>query len=75
MLQYKEIFCKNIDKNTKKTYKSLKDLKNKLELDGYDILNESYSTLDVIDAYESDGIVVTLVFYVQHEEIKVCGIE
>ena len=58
-----------------KTFKSLEGLKDKLESDGYDILNESYSTLDVIDAYESDGIVVTLVFYVQHEEIKVCGIE
>ena len=58
-----------------KTFKSLEDLKHKLESDGYDILNESYSTLDVIDSYESDGIIVTLVFYVQHEEIKVCGIE
>ena len=58
-----------------KTFKSLEDLKYKLESDGYDILNESYSTLDVINAYESDGIVVTLVFYVQHEEIKVCCIE
>ena len=64
-----------MNKYVGKTFKSLEDLKDKLESDGYDILNESYSTLDVIDAYESDGIVVTLVFYVQHEEIMVCGIE
>ena len=58
-----------------KTFKSLEDLKYKLESDGYDILNESYSTLDVIDAYESDGIVNTLIFYGHCEEIKVYNVE
>ena len=58
-----------------KTFKSLEDLKHKLELDGYDILNESYSTLDIIDTYESDGIVNTLIFYGHCEEIKVYNVE
>ena len=58
-----------------KTFKSLEDLKYKLESDGYDILNESYSTLDIIDTYESDGIVNTLIFYGHYEEIKVYNVE
>ena len=58
-----------------KTFKSLEDLKDKLESDGYDILNESYSTLDIIDTYESDGIVNTLIFCGHYEEIKVYNVE
>ena len=64
-----------MNKYVGKTFKSLEDLKDKLESDGYDILNESYSTLDIIDTYESDGIVNTLIFCGHCEEIKVCGIE
>ena len=58
-----------------KTFKSLEDLKDKLESDGYDILNESYSTLDIIDTYASDGIVNTLIFCGHCKEIKVYNVE
>ena len=58
-----------------KTFISLKDLKHKLESDGYDILNESYGTLDIIDTYESDGIVNTLTFYECYGEVKVHSVE
>lgn len=64
-----------MNKYVGKTFKSLKDLKDKLESDGYDILNESYSTLDIIDTYESDGIVNTLIFCGHCEEIKVYDVE
>ena len=64
-----------MNKYVGKTFKSLEDLKDKLESDGYDILNESYSTLDIINTYESDGIVNTLIFYGHYEEIKVYIVE
>lgn len=43
---------------------SVEGLKEALEMEGYDILNESYSTLDIIDAYESDGKVTEIEFAV-----------
>ena len=58
-----------------KTFKSLEDLKDKLESDGYDILNASYSTLDIIDKYVSDGIVTSLIFCGHCEEFKVYNVE
>ena len=64
-----------MNKYVGKTFKSLEDLKDRLESDGYDILNESYSTLDIIDTYESDGIVNTLIFCRHCEEIKVYNVE
>ena len=58
-----------------KTYQTLDQLKDQMESDGYDILYESYSTLDIIDINESDGIISIVTFYKGDYGVRVDNIK
>lgn len=53
---------------------SVEGLKEALELEGYDILNEIHNTLDIIDIWESDGKVTEIEFEVLRDDrVKIIG--